>query len=354
MALRDSDSGMKRLGPFRSALFWIGLAVTIGTLVLAFRGLHWAEVGEAVGDANYGLLALALVILLAALYVRALRWGVLFYPRRGMRIGNLLGTMNVGYAVNNILPLRVGELARAYVIGEVENVSAAHALSTIVVERTLDTITVVAMLMVTLPFIDAPGWATGPAVFLGVGFLSLAVLLATLSAARDRAMGLVSWGVRFLPERYRQRTEEAVDAAVEGFAVLRQPAVVAQAAAWSVASWLLSALVMFVVLRALGLELPFTAGVFVMAAVSLGMVVPSSPGYIGVFHAIAIESLQNVFGVDRNGAASFALVQHAIIYLVPIVIAAVFLWRERRTWQQVRLWARGGAPVEEVTGPGSE
>jgi len=324
----------------------------VGTLFLAFRGLHWAEVGEALADANYGLLALALVILLAALYLRALRWAVLFHPRRGMRIGNLLGTMNVGYAINNILPLRVGELARAYVIGEVENVSTAHALSTIVVERTLDTITVVAFLMVTLPFIDAPGWARGPALLLGLGFLGLAVLLATLSAARERAMRLVGWVVRFLPERSRRRTEEAADAAIEGFAVLRQPALMAQAAAWSVASWLVSAILMFVVLRALDLDLPFTAALFVMAAVSLGMVVPSSPGYIGVFHAIAIESLVNVFDVDRNGAASFALVQHAIIYLMPMVIAAVFLWRQRRTWQQVRLWARGEAPADEVTGAG--
>lgn len=334
----------------RSPLFWIGLAVSVGALFLAFRGLHWAEVGEAVANANYGLLALALVILLVALYVRALRWAVLFHPRREMRVGNLLGAMNVGYAFNNILPLRVGELARAYVIGQVENVSAAHALSTIVVERTLDTITVVAFLMVTLPFIDAPGWARGPALLLGLGFLGLAVLLATLSAARERAMGLVGWAVRFLPERSRRRTEEAADAAIEGFAVLRQPAVVAQAAAWSVASWLVSAILMFVVLRALGLDLPFTAGVFVMAAISLGMVVPSSPGYIGVFHAIAIESLVNVFDVDRNGAASYALVQHAILYLVPIVIGAVFLWQRRDILQQVRLWARGEVPVEEVTG----
>jgi len=334
----------------RSPLFWIGLAVSVGALFLAFRGLHWAEVGEAVANANYGLLALALVILLVALYVRALRWAVLFHPRREMRVGNLLGAMNVGYAFNNILPLRVGELARAYVIGEVENVSAARALSTIVVERTLDIITVVAFLMVTLPFIDAPGWARGPALLLGLGFLGLAVLLATLSAARERAMGLVSWAVRFLPERFRRRTEEAADAAIEGFAVLRQPAVVAQAAAWSVASWLVSATLMFVVLRALNLDLPFTAGVFVMAAISLGMVVPSSPGYIGVFHAIAIESLVNVFDVDRNGAASYALVQHAILYLVPIVIGAVFLWHRRDTLQQVRLWARGEVSVEEVTG----
>jgi hypothetical protein len=82
------------------------------------------------------------------------------------------------------------------------------------------------------------------------------------------------------------------------------------------------------------------------------MVVPSSPGYIGVFHAIAIESLVNVFDVNRNPAASYALVGHAMFYLTPIVIGAIFLWRQRRTWQQVRLWTRGEVPVEEMTGPG--
>jgi uncharacterized membrane protein YbhN (UPF0104 family) len=76
-----------------------------------------------------------------------------------------------------------------------------------------------------------------------------------------------------------------------------------------------------------------------MCATSLGMVVPSSPGYIGVYHAIAIESLVNVFDVARDPAASFALVMHAILYLTPIVIAAAYLWRERRTWRRIRLWA---------------
>lgn len=325
----------------RSPLAWVGLVVSVGALFLAFRGLRWAEVGEAMASANYGLLALALSLMLVSLYLRARRWAVLFYPHTGMRFVNLLGAMNIGYALNNILPLRAGELVRAHLIGEAENVGTARALSTIVVERTLDTLTVVAFLMITLPFIDAPDWAKGPALFLGLAFLGLAVLLAIVSAARERAMALVGWGVRFLPERFRTRTEQAAEAAIEGFTVLRRPTALLRAAAWSIASWLTSAVFVFVVIRAFNLDLPFTAGLFVTAAVSLGMIVPSSPGYIGVFHAIAIGSLVNVFDVDRNTAASYALVQHAIFYLTPIFIAAFFLWRERHTWQLVSLWATG-------------
>ena len=324
----------------RSPLFWLGLAISLGALFLAFRGLRWSEVGDALRSANYGLLALALPVMVLALLVRAQRWSVLFYPRRDLRLGNLMGTLNLGYALNNILPLRVGEFARAYVIGEAEQVSTAHALSTIVVERTLDTITVVALLMITVPFVDAPGWVDGAA-FLGLGFVALAFLLAIVSAARERALALVVRAARLLPERFRERVERWADAALEGFAVLRRPAVLGQAIAWSAVSWLCSAVLVYVVMRAFDLDLPFSAALFVMSATSLGMVVPSSPGYIGVFHAIAIESLVNVFDVPRDPAASFALVLHAILYLVPIVIAALFLWRERRTWRQVRLWASG-------------
>lgn len=323
---------------FRSPAVWIGLAVSAVALYLALRGLHWQDVGQALADANYGLLFLALLLVLVTIVMRAIRWGVLFYPRSGLRFSNLLGALNVGYSVNNLAPLRLGEVVRAYAIRETEQVSVAHALSTILVERTLDTLTVVAILMITLPFIDAPGWARGPMLLVGLGFLLLALLLAALSAAREGAMRAVSWGVRFLPERFRDRVEQAADAAIEGFGTLRQPWVLAQATAWSAASWMVSAAFIYVSLRAFGMDLPFTAGMFVMAATSLGMIVPAAPGYVGVYHAIAIESLENVFGANRNDAASFALTTHAMMYLTPMVLAAFYLWRERRTWRRVRAW----------------
>lgn len=329
----------------RNPLVWIGLAISLGALYLAFRGLHWQDVGQALADANYWLLAVAVLLVLATILMRAIRWGVLFYPRRGLSVAHLFGSLNVGYSVNNIAPLRLGEVVRAYALRETERVSLAHALSTILVERTLDTLTVVSILVITLPFIDAPSWARTPILVAGPIFLTLGILLALLSAARDTAMRVVSWGVRFLPERFRSGVEQAADAAIEGFGTLRQPWIMAQAIGWSVASWMSSVLFFYVTIRAFDMDLPFTAAMFVMATTSLGMAVPGLPGYIGVYHAIAIKSLTGPFGVERTAAASFALVSHAIMYVTPMVVAAVYLWRERNTWRRVRLWimARDGA-----------
>jgi hypothetical protein len=337
----------------KNPLFWAGLLISLGALFLAFRGLHWAEVGSALRDANYLLLLPAAVVMFFSLYFRAIRWGVLFHPRTDLRVGALMGTMNVGYSVNNILPLRVGELVRAYLIGDGERVSTAHALSTIVVERVLDVLTVVLMLVLLLPFVDMPAWAATPALVAGVGFLVLAVLLATLSLARQWALAIVDWCARRFPARYQGRLHEAAESVMEGFGVLSKPAVLARGVGWSFASWFASALMMFIVQQAFDLGLGFGAAPFVLATTSLAMLVPASPGYIGTFELVAIKGLENVFDVSRSAAASYALAQHAFLYLAPLIIAAVYLWRERKAWQRIRFWSREEAPAEEAAGASS-
>ena len=337
----------------KSPLFWVGLLISLGALLLAFRGLHWGEVGSALRDANYLLLLPAAVVMYVSLHFRAIRWGVLFHPRADLGVGHLMGAMNVGYSVNNLLPLRVGELVRAYLIGETQRVSVAHALSTIVVERVLDVLTVVLMIVLLLPFIDVPAWATGPALVFGVVFLVLAVLLATLSLARQWALGIVDWAARLLPARYQDGLRQAAESVMEGFGVLSNPAVLAQGVGWSFASWFASALMMFIVQQAFDMGVGFKAAPFVLATTSLAMLVPASPGYIGTFELVAIKGMKNVFDVGESAAASYALVQHAFLYLAPMIIAAVYLWRERQAWRKIRFWARQTAAEGETTGAGA-
>jgi uncharacterized protein (TIRG00374 family) len=334
----------------RAPQFWIGLVVSLGALLLAFRGLDWGEVADASGQADYLFLLAAAAIWLLSVYLRALRWGVLFHPVTHLRARALVGAMNVGYSVNNLLPMHVGELARAYFVSEAEGVNTAHALSTIVVDRVLDVLTVVLMLVLLLPFIDVPAWVTVPAVTAGAAFLVLAALLATLSLARRWALGVADWGARLLPTRHRGQLHQSAEWVLEGFGVLSKPTVLARGVAWSFASWGATVLVMFMVQRAFHLDVGFEAAPFITATTSLVMLVPASPGYIGTFELAAIKSLDGVFNVDTNTAASYALVQHAFLYLAPMVVAGVYLWRERRTWQRMRLWGRTRLLTEEPPG----
>ena len=309
--------------------------MSVGALALASRSLRIDDVVDALTAANYLWLFPALAALLIGLVLRARRWQLLFHPVGGLRLSNLFGAMNVGYLLNNVLPFRVGELGRAYVIGKVEDVGWVHALTTIVVERLLDVLIVVALLLFLLPFVDEPGWATGPALVLGISVLVLATMLAAVGRARRFALTTVEWLLRLAPEGLHGRLRESAEAALDGFATLGHPPVLLRAGAWSIVAWAFSSLYLYFILLAFDLELTYAAPLFVMVATALGLIVPSSPGAIGVYHAIAIETLTSVFAVERADAAGFALVSHALLNLLPIILGMAYLWSRRESWRDM-------------------
>ncbi len=131
-----------------------------------------------------------------------------------------------------------------------------------------------------------------------------------------------------------------VHSGLDGFAVLTSPRTALLLAAWSLLLWLSVGLVLFTGMKAFGLETGFGAALFVLVATTFGFFVPSSPGSFGVYHAITIGALTNVFDVPKHDAVSFALVIHLVFYLPPMIMASVFLFLERRVWGQIDFLAK--------------
>ena len=314
-------------------LVWVGVAVSAAAIALAVRGLHVGDVVRTLGETKLIWLLPAVGALLLGLYPRVRRWQVLFYPRTGMSEYNLYGSMIVGYMLNNLLPLRVGELGRAFLIGKSEDVDYAQALATIFVERMLDILVLFGLLLVLLPVVNEPRWATGSAVFLGLGTLGLTALLATVGSFRQLAVAAMRKLLSVTSAETQIRFERWLGAALTGFAVLSNPRVLIEALFWSVLAWAFSSVFLFCCLLALGLHLSYTAPLFVMVSINLGMVIPSTSGYVGVYHAIVVEAMTNVFAVDREGAAAFAIISHSLFFVTPILLGAGYLWHRRELWQ---------------------
>lgn len=338
-----------RMRFLRRPLFWVGLLISLGALFLAFRGLRVNEVADALAGANYFLVAASLAVQLLVIYLKGIRWSLLFRPLPAPRLGTLIGTMNLGYLVNNVLPLRVGELVRAYVAGEVEGIRKTRVLVTVGAERLLDTLTVVAFLAILLPFVDVPQWAARPAFILGLALVLVTLILVAVARRRDRAGALLGWGMRVVPERFRERALGIGETLLDGLSIFARPWLGLLLVGWSVVIWLLAVLFHYLVMLAFDLDVPFSAAIFVMAATALGMVIPSSPGYIGVFHAITIESLVGVFGVGRSDAQSYALVQHASSYVLTTALGLGYIWRAGLSWGAVRVSMASAPAVGEAT-----
>lgn len=311
----------------RSWQFWVGVVVSLASLVLAFRGVDLGGVTAALGHADYIWLAPSAALLILGLGLRAVRWRILFYPLTGLRFVPLLNVINISFLANNILPARAGDVLRAALISTRAPVSASAALATVVVERVLDGLTVVFILIVLLPFFPVPSEVTRVGQIGGFILVALIVGLLVLSTQRARAVGWAEVVLRRLPYVSADLWSDRVGRLIDGLQVLRSPAAMAQAAIWSAAVWLLSGVAYYFVFRAFHLHLSMLAGTFVLAVTTLVLILPATPGYVGVFDYAAVLALA-VFGVERNLALSTAVVLHAVTYVTFSVVGLISLVSE--------------------------
>jgi uncharacterized protein (TIRG00374 family) len=323
----------------------LGVSISLLCLVLAFRGVHFDQVGAALRAASYWWLLPATALIVASLMVRAARWRLLFYPTTDLRYRNVFGSMNAGYLVNTILPARLGEIVRAVMLGRLEDVRTAHALSTVVVERVLDMLTTIAMLALLIPFVPLPDGSTAPLLVATALAVVGLVVIAVAGANPHWAHALMRLASSRLPQRWSERIHGVLDSFLDGWGVLSMPRVAVALVAYSVAIWLIIALALYCVLFAFHLRLPPTAPMFVLALVSLSFIVPSSPGHVGVFQFVAVRALEIGFGVDANVALSFALVAQVVSFAPPTLLGAWFVWRSGLSWSRLVSLGRDRAAV---------
>jgi hypothetical protein len=312
------------LGIFISAVFVFFIAYQI----------DFQRLLAALQSAQYGYLIPSVVLLLGTLWLRAWRWRYLLEPVKPINILNLLSATAIGFMANMILPARTGEVVRAYIIGQKEQVSKVTCFATIVVERILDLLSVLLILALLLVFVRFPsetaaltkGLQIGGYVstLLSVGFLGGLWLLKWKTALTIR---LLRRCLSFLPEQWLGKMIETLLSFISGL----------QAIAWgqhllgigmlSVVLWLAAAYSNFFILQSFGLHLPLYAPFFFLVVQILGVVVPSSPGFIGTYHAAVIVGF-TVFQVSPELALSVAIIMHAAFFFPFILLGLLFLWRE--------------------------
>jgi hypothetical protein len=351
---------------FQAGMAGHGLRLTLGTavglllLALAFRGVEWHQVGRAVAEANHPLLALALGTVLLTTLAKAARWRLLFPPEYGRpcgipapipqgrpRLSKLFPVLLIGQTVNALVPARLGEIARAYLIGEIERVDKALALSTIIVEKALDALMLLLLVALLFAFMPLPAWL-GRSGILVSGLLAVMLFFLILAAyqSQRRPSALYRF-LSWIPGIHRFDLERRLGTITAGLSTLYRRDVAVQLVSWSVFVWAVAALTNYVTFLALGIEAPFLAALFLLAALHLGVAVPSSPGRVGVFHYICVLSL-SLFSVDRSLALSYGLVLHLVVFVPMMSLGAWFLWKENYELSKLK------AAATLATGEGSD
>jgi uncharacterized membrane protein YbhN (UPF0104 family) len=330
--------------------FWLGLVVSLVCLVLALRDVDYAGVMAGLSNINGWLLLLAILSVLATFLVKAFRWKMLFRVVNRPPVQKAFSIQAIGMLFNTFAPARLGDLARAYLMGESEETSKVYVLGTVVVEKFLDLIFLLFAMALVLSQIVAPDWFTPGSSGSGssVGRLIIAVIVG------GGVFGLLIWKgpvlsgwlrrlFKFLPAAWLKWLDAQLSLGIQSLDVFRQTGQLAGVLGLSLLSWLLAASTNALVLAAMGLKLSIWASVLLLVVLQAGLSVPSSPGRIGVFHYLTLITLM-FFAVDRETALSSAFILHLVV-IGPIgIVGALCLWWEKITWNTL---ARATAQLME-------
>jgi uncharacterized membrane protein YbhN (UPF0104 family) len=171
------------------------MIVSLAFLYLAVRGLQWGELWDRFREADYLYLAPGLLLLVLINWTRAYRWRLLFYPDMQIPLSRVFRFVNIGYFFNNVLPAKAGELVRGYLAGRLISGGIGQALSSLLIERLVDVLTVVVLLVVLIPFVDLPAWATRGGLLFGALAVGGTAIMVVLSRFGERG---VEWATRFV------------------------------------------------------------------------------------------------------------------------------------------------------------
>jgi len=322
----------------------IGVVISVVCLVLALAGIQWDRAGEALQRADWRYLGPAGAALVGSLLARAVRWRVLLGPR--VALADAFSVINIGYLVSNIMPLRLGDPARAVAVGLSGKVKIGAALSTVLTERVLDMLTVVLLLSATLPFVGEAGWTRRAGLIGGMGALAALGLLISFALRPGWGQEVAGWILARMPRANRGWWLGLSDDLLQGLAALSSIRGTAVLLAWSMIVWMLTLGYYQAILSAFVESPPLVAASFLTCSTALGVALPSSPGAMGVFHSVARYALQLPFGVPGETALLVAFASHAFQYVIMCLLGLIGLTRQNLSLAQLRNGAAAGLTKE--------
>ena len=293
-------------------------------------------------------LAAAVVLNLAFYVVRAVRWRYLMDPvKERVKISHLYSATMVGFMANNLLPARLGEIVRAYVIGRREDIPKSSAFATIVVERVFDSLSVFVLLITVLAFMPMSISGGHLAATIRrtrtislVGGVSLFVILGLLIYKQSSLEKIAGSFFRRISPKLADSAVGLLNKFVSGLSVIKKPRLLVPIIFYSAIHWGFLWVPIYIVFKGYGLNLGVYAAAFTLVVIAFAVAVPSTPGYIGTFHAAVAAALM-VFGIHMEQALALAIVLWAMGYFPTTIIGLYCLSRENLTFSSIKTIEEG-------------
>ncbi len=302
-----------------------GAIICAISIFLLLNNIDYPLLVDNLQNFSFATLFVVLIVWYSGLLFRTMRWKYLLSENKNVSLRSLYHNNLIGYLSNNLLPGKIGELVRVQLVAKENGLTRSYILGTVVIERLLDIAFVFFFLLISIIFsqtaqeIAKQSYISFSIIF-GLSFLLILFFL----SERLRTIAL-----NFVPASIKTRVAGILKNMSLSFKSmgLKRLSVLK---IYSLAIWLVPCLMAMLLCQDLGITIPLYAYLFVVSAGALGMVIPSVPGNIGVYHAVASGSLM-LFGVQKEAALSYAIVAHGYDFILIIILGLISFFKKFKT-----------------------
>lgn len=328
----------------RIAVLVVGCLISVVAIWYATRGMQWSRFTGELARFNWLWLVPALAAFYFSMYLRAVRWGLLFRPSEQLTGRQTFSPLMIGFAFNSILPLRVGEVIRCVAVHRSRRTGIGKAFATVFAERVLDALALLGLLVIALTIVPIDASVSyvfdlgGQQHVLDAAFvegavrslllvsvvLMVAVLLMMIPAVQHFGLRTIE-SLRFLPPVVREKATHLFREFSIGFQALRTPATLVQIVIHTILLWVLVGVSNWAVAAGFNIHMSFWQANAIVALIAVAILIPAAPGYWGLYEAGAVFGLL-FLGVERERSVglAFGLVTHMVQWL-PIVVVGLLL-----------------------------
>ena len=292
-----------------------GIVISLAGIYWAFKDFNFIDFKRSIQQVDSVYFLFATIFLWGSVWLRGLRWKWLFKESSSPSVSSLYRAELIGYFGNNVLPLRLGELLRTYIVGKENNFSKSFVFGTVVLERLMDMLALTffgIILLFLYPFEEE--WISDYLLKGGVAILIIILTLTILS--------------RFKSNNTSNKFLSILNQILDGLLSIRKqkviPVVIVSLLIWSI--YLLD---VYFIQRAFQFNLSWTQTLAILVISSLVLSIPSAPGMIGTFHAAVKYTMVDLFAFTPNEGNSFAILMHAYGYILFTLLGAYYFLKSQ-------------------------
>ena len=323
-----------------------GIGFGVALLFIFFLTTDLSNMVSSIKGANYYYFLPGILGYFISLLIRTYRWKLLLGPTKIVSTKRLFPVVIVGYMANNVLPFRIGELIRSFFLYRRERINTATGLTTILVERLMDAISLLLLVGVSTVFIPWSDTMSALSRTMGISenllisifvlpFVVMFIMVIMASMFRKRTELLVQLIISPLPSRFAKKSYDLAVKLLDGFEALREKRILLGTLLLSMPIWLCESVLFYFIILSLGIDAyidnttSIIAGsILVTGITNIGSSVPAAPGGIGLFEVIARETLVLIpkFSIPRSEAAAFAAITHLCLLIPVTLLGQILLW----------------------------